>query len=293
MFKRSILSNIFAVTLCLLSFSSTAQKIAVPSYFDPHLNECDADLEEDEKACNWKNIDSASASDVVSIAIINPSDGVGQSIDSNYVTQTKKTQGKNIKVLGYIETNYAEEKERKKGNIQAAVDLFEANKKDIDQYIEWYGVDGFFFDEVSIDCKSQYYYNDLNEYVKNKAGKSLITIINPGEKTQECYIEAADILVTFEDNFKSYDIGSKEINNFKGITWEKNYPKERFWHLILETHKQDMPKAIELSKSRHAGYVYVTNDGRENPWDTLPHTAYWEKEQALVSLETTKGDGKK
>lgn len=60
MFKSTLSGNILIVTLFSLSFSSTAQKIAVPSYFYPYLDSCDATLEENEAACNWKNLDSAS-----------------------------------------------------------------------------------------------------------------------------------------------------------------------------------------------------------------------------------------
>jgi hypothetical protein len=42
-----------------------------------------------------------------------------------------------------------------------------------------------------------------------------------------------------------------------------------------------MRDAVGLSKRRHAGYVYVTNDvidATGTPWDTLPPTEYWAEE---------------
>ena len=218
---------------------------------------------------------------IVLVMIINPNDGVGLEIDTNYQIQTKRSQAKNIKILGYIATDHA--KENEKNRVQAEKEHLDANKYEIDQYIKRYDVDGFFFDQASTECKNTNYYEELNDYVKAKVGKPLTTIINPGTKTKECYINLADILVTFEDNFKNYDVDSTEENKFKGITWEANYLEHKFWHLILGTSEKDMSTAIELSKSRHAGYVYVTNDGIPNPWDTLPRTTYWEEEQKLVN----------
>jgi hypothetical protein len=52
---------------------------------------------------------------------------------------------------------------------------------------------------------------------------------------------------------------------------------------VIDTREADMPEAITLSKQRHAGYIYITNDGGSNPWGTLPKASYWEKEQELVN----------
>ena len=35
-----------------------------------------------------------------------------------------------------------------------------------------------------------------------------------------------------------------------------------------------MDRAVSLSKSRDAGFVYVTNDGLADPYDTLPPAPY-------------------
>jgi hypothetical protein len=48
-----------------------------------------------------------------------------------------------------------------------------------------------------------------------------------------------------------------------------------------------MDRAVELSKERNAGYVYVTDDrisadGRDHPWDTIPDAGYWRSELEAV-----------
>ncbi|HEX6278164.1 MAG TPA: carbohydrate binding domain-containing protein, partial [Polyangiaceae bacterium] len=64
-----------------------------------------------------------------------------------------------------------------------------------------------------------------------------------------------------------------------------NYPASRFWHLVYNTSSADMATALSLSRSRHAGWVYVTDDlmtnGFVNPWDTL--ATYWSSEVANVA----------
>jgi len=40
-----------------------------------------------------------------------------------------------------------------------------------------------------------------------------------------------------------------------------------------------MEQVMALSKSRNAGYVYVTDDVAPNPYDTIPAAAYWADEQ--------------
>jgi hypothetical protein len=40
-----------------------------------------------------------------------------------------------------------------------------------------------------------------------------------------------------------------------------------------------MEQVMALSKSRNAGYVYVTDDLLPNPYDTLPPAPYWADEQ--------------
>lgn len=46
------------------------------------------------------------------------------------------------------------------------------------------------------------------------------------------------------------------------------------------TDQSDMSNAIALSEQRDAGWVYVTDDGGSNPYDTLP--SYWSSELSQV-----------
>lgn len=225
--------------------SSLQQRIAIPSYFYP---DCGSN-----PACYWGQLDNAIPK--VGLAIINPADGPGGSLNSDYASQTLTTQGLGGIVLGYVFTSYGT---RPLSEIET----------DIDKYYTWYGVDGIFFDEgFSTDCSALSYYQTLNNYVKAKGGKG-ITVINFGDNTPECYVNATDILLIFEDAFVNYPA-------WQPSPWVFNYPASRFWHLVYATPENNLLTALQLSSARNAGWIYVTNDDVPNPWDTLPTGSYW------------------
>lgn len=222
--------------------TSLIQKVAIPSYFEP--------------GSIWTQLESGAPT--VGLAIINPSDGVGTTISQTYVSQTSNTKSKGVIVLGYVFTNYGQ-------RLAAEV------KAEIDKYYQWYGVQGIFLDEASTDCNQLAYYQALYSYVKAKGGVAKV-VVNPGTNTNECYMAATDIVINFEDTYTRY-------LSWQPSGWETKYAADRFWHLVIETPQANMPNAISLSKSRRAGWVYVTPDTlANNPWDSLPPTAYWTDE---------------
>lgn len=63
----------------------------------------------------------------------------------------------------------------------------------------------------------------------------------------------------------------------------------RFWQLVHTTPStpEAFYRAITLSKTRQAGYIYVTNDiyldpNVDNPWDSLPQGGLWDLEVSLI-----------
>lgn len=249
--KRVLLILLIAILL-LTAFPSaqgaaqTSQKIAIPSYFYP--------------GAYWTQL--ISGAPTVGLAIINPSNGPGRKADSNYKQVVQSAKAAGIKVLGYVYTKYGSRSAK-------------TVKAEIDKYYTWYGVDGIFFDEASDNCSKLSYYQGLYNYVKRRGAQNLV-VLNPGINTEECYVNASDILITFEDDFAAY-LG------WSPSGWEYNYPASRFWHLVLNTSYADMPQAVALSKTRNAGWIYVTSDALPNPWDTLPANPYWSDELDLVN----------
>jgi Spherulation-specific family 4/Fibronectin type III domain len=225
---------------------STAQHLAVPSYFYP--------------GAFWSQL--GAGAPTVGLAVVNPSSGPGTAPDPNYVSQVSQTRARGITVVGYVDTAYG----------SRALSAVEA---DVDRQYQWYGVDGIFFDEVPNECSNISYYQALADYVRAKPGTHEV-VLNPGASTGECFMSASDVLITFEDTYAQY-VGW----HLSG--WETKYPATRFWQLIIGASQTDLPNAIALSRSRNVGWIYVTPDTLPNPWDTLPDSGYWNQELSAAA----------
>lgn len=221
------------------------QRLAVPSYFYPtYFN----------PSGFWQQMQAAAP--YAEICVINPSSGPGISSNSDYVTQTRQAQAAGMKVLGYVHTEYTV--------VTAA-----AIEAQIDDYYNWYGVDGVFVDETSNLLVNQGYYQGLYSYVKAKLTGARLVVINPGTIPDESYMAACDICCNCETDMGSYRVRA-------AANWEINYPASRFWHIIyatLSTAQRD--EVLALSRQYRAGYVYITNDTDPNPYDTLAPAPYW------------------
>jgi hypothetical protein len=240
----------YVISLFLLVMSTTAiygaeQKIAVPSYFYP--------------GSLWDKLESGYPT--VQIGIINPNSGAGSSSNPDYVQQVQNSQQLGITIIGYIYTSYGSRS-------------LNTVKNYINKYYNWYNVDGIFIDETSTSCNAISYYINLYNYIKGKGGT---VIINPGIQTNECYVDVADIILSYENVYSQY------VSNYNQPSWVSNYPASKFWHLVHQTPNiSSMENAIDLSKQRNAGWIYVTSDTLPNPWDTLPSDAYWNREIELA-----------
>lgn len=218
-----------------------AQRLAIPSYFEP--------------GTLWDQL--SAAAPTVGLAIINPENGPGSSPDAAYQATVTQAQSNGILTLGYVATNYGQ---RNPSIVQ----------REIRNYFSWYAVNGIFLDEASTSCAKLPYYAALYRYIKDQRRGAKV-VINPGMNTSECYMKVADIIVNFEDSFTAYQ-------GWIPSAWVYEYPAQRFWHLVIGANQTQMIEAVHLSKGRHAGWVYVTPDDLPNPWDSLPTDPYWTDE---------------
>ncbi|WIA17589.1 hypothetical protein OEZ85_014412 [Tetradesmus obliquus] len=238
--------------------TSTTQQIGVPSYYYPCFTST--------ATCHWSR---TSGNDATRVVIINPASGPGTAVDSNYVTIVNNMKAAGLIVLAYTYTGYGA---RAAATVQA----------DIDKYYNFYqNISGIFLDEGSTDCVTLPYYQQLVAYTKSKAQNSL-TALNWGTQGPECFLSAAantpDIIINFEDTYSAYSSWSGPA------AWTAAYPAHRFWHLVHSAPANAVAfgSALGLARARHAGWVYVTNDVMNNPWDTLPAAALWSNETAIV-----------
>ena len=230
-----------------MSGNSPAKRLAIPAYFPP--------------GPLWRRMQRATPA--VGIAIVNPASGAGTEPDPAYAATIAASQAAGIRVCGYVDTD-------RTGRDLAAV------QDEINRYFAWYPLDGIFLDQTSTSADALPYYAALAEFIRAKADDARV-ILNPGTATDECYINVADILVTFEDTYRVY------TTEYCAASWQQHYPSGRFWHLIHTTRTiRQMHRVIALSTERGAGYVYVTPDALPNPWDHLPGRTYWPAEQRAI-----------
>lgn len=222
--------------------STFTQKIAIPAYFYP-----------EENSTYWQQL--INSAGPVGLVVVNPSDGPGNSKDLNYERIINNLRSAGIKVIGYVYSSYGNR------NVSEV-------KSDIDKFFQWYTIDGIFVDEADNSSSKVGYYSEIYNYIKQTYGNDKLVVLNPGTNTIEEYMNVSDIIITFEDDYQNY-------LSWTPSGWENKYSPERFWHLIINTSSANLKTAIDLSKERKIGWIYVTDDNLPNPWDTLPKEEYW------------------
>ncbi len=225
--------------------SAQIQHMAVPSYFYP--------------GPIWTTLDAAAPT--VGLAIINPNSGPGTSANPDYVKQVKESKAHGVKVIAYIHTSYGKRP-------------FAEVKSEVQKYAAWYHVDGIFFDESASGADMLPYYKKCHDAVHALIPAATI-VLNPGTTCAEGYMNVSDIICTWETEEPDY------LNKFQAPAWTAKYPAGRIWHIVLNVPESDLPKVLALTKSRHAGWVYVTSlteKSNANPYGKLPDSSYWATE---------------
>ena len=235
----------------LLSFNAHAVNILLPAYFYPSS---------DPNQSFWDEM-TAAAGQVGITAIMNPDNGPGSSVNSDYTTAVDVFRAAGGKVVGYAHTSYG---------ARSQADVL----SEVASYASFYNIDGIFLDEMSNTSVDFAYYQSLYSSIKS-TNPGYRIFGNPGTNTLESYLTAADVLVTFE-NQTGYD-------TFTPDTWTNNYTADHFAHLLYNVNdKATMLAHVALAADRNVGYLYITNDILTNPWDTLPQ--YWNAEVSAVSV---------
>ncbi len=209
----------------------------------------------------WDELNSLKG--IKKIGIYNPASGSGKEINTDYVDLLKEST--DIMLPGYVYVNYG----RRDSSLV---------KAEIDNYFNWYGTKDIFLDGISSGKEDIAYFKEISDYIKQKGGT---VIFNPGLVPDEEYVSIADIIVVTEGKYENY-------KDKKFADWVYKYPASKFAHLVYDTPKESFENAISLSKERNAGYVYITDDNGDNPWDTLP--TYWDEEVNKLCVTATTPD---
>lgn len=281
--KKTLLSLVAFLLAAYGLAAASGPGLLVPAYFYPGADS------------PWSKLNTAAEKNVPLIAIMNPEVGPGSKPNPDYIKATKELKKSGGKVIGYIFTKYGLR------NTQHVME-------DISHYFEWYpDLDGIFIDQMpsagdftKLDNKKPSPYlgqftnlggskarksdkgdsarKKMNEYYYriwlhiNALNPDWLIIGNPGADPDQKFFNEknVNVFVTFA-NHEGYDA-------YKAPSWLQRGDKQTA-HLIYDVASaEDMKKHIATAKEQGADWVYVTDDGGGNPWDTLP--AYWDEEVA-------------
>ncbi|TYP78555.1 MULTISPECIES: spherulation-specific family 4 protein [Nitrosomonas] len=253
------IKHLFFLSAVYLSVAFSANIYAtnlfVPAYFHPS----------DSPTLDYWGGLAAAAQIVPTTAILNPDNGFGTSVDPDYVKAIDQVHASGGKVIAYVFTSYGD-----RPLIDIAIE--------IDNYIAFYTIDGFFIDEMASDGTDEnlMYYEQIYNYIKNKSSHYSVTGA-PGVVPDEIYLSkpVADNLVVFEDSMRNYI-------NFKPAQWQQNYPKDRFIHIVYNATWYQMIQAFSQTDKNYVGSLYITDDNFPNPYDSLPQYRELEVEMAIV-----------
>ena len=199
------------------------------------------------------------------IVILDPDNGDAR-FSRSWQSQAEKLRARGTTVLGYVYTNYAS---RPISEVENSVDNY---LRSVSGHI---AVSGIFFDQMSTSCAKEGYYRQLYQYVQS-ADPAAFVAENPGTPINICDFKpggkVADTFVTFEDDVRTYL--TRFLGNIVGpsgvYSLGAQHPPSVFWHLVYGVSAAQMPQLVALAASRHAGYIYATNENLPNPYLSLP-----------------------
>jgi hypothetical protein len=257
------IKNVFATTLLVASaLPALAMDVLVPAYFYPSF---------DPALSQWDEMTAAAAAGGRITAIINPNNGPGAAINSDYTRAVNDFRAAGGKVLGYVYTCYGN------NNCNPAVGATRSAAEvlaDAQKYRSWYGVDGIFLDEMSNSTAQLPFYQTVANGLR--AAQPTGTIVgNPGTATPVDYLAVADTIVTFENGTGTYAGAATQ-------PWMSTAAPSRQANLLYNVGSEAaMRDLVSQAAQRNVGYLYITNDVLPNPWDQLP--SYWLAEVAAIS----------
>jgi len=196
----------------------------------------------------------------VEYVIANVETGPGTSANSDYTTHIDNCRAVGIKVLGYVDTNYA-------GIAQSTVE------SEMTIWNSLYAVDGFFFDRVPNVVGSEAYYTALNVYAKS-LNPDFVTVNNFGTTFAASYMPTAEIHVITENTETNL---LANVPSLVGYEFVFSYAPSRFAQVIYDATADNLHADMAAVAKRHSAYVFITPDGA---YGTQP--PYWTQEQTWL-----------
>jgi len=197
-------------------------------------------------------------------AIVNPSSGPGTVVDGNYTDAIKALRGANVKVLGYVSTDYPY-------TVGHGTITVEMAKQGIDTWLALYpDITGIFLDEMSYaspiteDIKN--FYKTLTQY--GHIHGLFPVVSNPGVAVPESYFTdelISDVIVIYENS------GFPTEDSIKLFSY--NYQTNNKKRAILVYGVGSYNETGFFMIKKYANMVFCNNGAvMPNPWNSLTST---------------------
>src|SRR3569623_6928 len=180
------------------------------------------------------------------VAVVNPNNGPGTSVDPNSTSGITSLKSVGITVFGYVPTGYA-------GQAASAIQAAVASWKSF-----YPSVTGIFFDEMDNRAGNEAFYTRQTTYAHGQG--FTYPVGNPGADTLASYVGTVDTILIYEKD----GLGTQP-------TWNQAYSASNFGVIPYDVASFDSAAQsfINNAEADHIGYIYLTNDTMPNPWDTL------------------------
>ncbi|MFJ9560547.1 spherulation-specific family 4 protein [Streptomyces fuscichromogenes] len=180
--------------------------------------------------------------------VLNVADGPGATRDPAFAAAAGALRAAGIRVLGYLDTAYGTRPHR-------------TVLQELRHHISWYGTDGVFLDQAGAEAALLPYYRALTDEARNH-GADTVTL-NPGIHPDPGYASIADLLVTFEGDWRTYLTSAVP-------SWTAAHPPTRFCHLIHGIPDGLCDLAARIARIRRAHIHCAVPGEGANPWAALP-----------------------
>lgn len=186
------------------------------------------------------------------IIIINPSSGPGDFGSSTYSTIVETAQQAGKIVIGYVPLSYG-----KRDALEVVPDM--------EKYLQWYKVDGWFLDEAPNQEENRRYIALIGRWclVGREGRRPKTVVFNPGAHIWPGLVAEVpgSIWVTHEDAWKvPGPVPQPMVASGRQACLIHTFPKD----LGLQTTER------VLQGAGGWGYVFITHDTLPNPWDAEP-----------------------
>ncbi|HZC41639.1 MAG TPA: spherulation-specific family 4 protein [Streptosporangiaceae bacterium] len=209
--------------------------LVIPAYFHPVA-----------RPGLWESL--AGHAPQVRLVILNVASGPGDAPDPAFVPVVERLRAAGVAMAGYVDTNYGRRPRRQV--------LAEAGR-----YRDWYGVASVCFDRAAGTPGRLRHYAALAD--RSRANGAEVVFFNHGTHPHPGYAEHADLLGTFEGCWQAY-------LRLAVPHWTRSLPASKFYHVVYSVPPPFFGGAFLLSRRRHAGSMYITDNGGSNPYDRLP-----------------------